>query len=156
MNLRKMFRRKPKRLTKGDAARNLLRWNLKGQATGAIARRGIYIRQHEEDSNCYACKIGLVMLGRWGEAASVLNSSGGYRGYSEDGSKVREIKRYGPMVVCPAFEWGCLGGGTKLQLGALIEHLFEYHRWSVMRIDKWLAELAETDLERERKRAGLT
>ena len=51
------------------AAKNLLRWNLKGQATGAKPKRGTYLFQKKEGQTCYACKIGLVMLGRWGRRA---------------------------------------------------------------------------------------
>ena len=160
MNLRGMLGMKPKKLTLVEAAKNLLRWNLKGQSTGAVAKRGVYIRQREEESNCYACKIGLVMLGRYGKRAMELNSPG-YPGYSEVSSKVREIKKYGPRVECPCpasvneGDWCYYDSSQRVPLGEMIEHLFEDHRWSVMRIDKWLARLAELDLKREWEKAGM-
>lgn len=138
-----------------EAASNLLRWNLKGQATGARPRRGIYLRRRDETSlkNCFACKVGLVMLGRWGEGAFYKHTR-----YQDNVRKRIQVQNYGPDLYCPTecFE---LGKGNfanrKLPLGRLIEHLFETHKWSVMRIDKWLAEQANLDLERERKKVGL-
>ena len=51
------------------AARRFLRWNQKGQEV-AGPRRGIWIKaQYDLDGNlasCAACKIGLVMIGRYG------------------------------------------------------------------------------------------
>ncbi|MCH8940682.1 MAG: hypothetical protein IIC27_06135 [Chloroflexi bacterium] len=34
------------------------------------------------------------------------------------------------------------------------EHLFEIHKWSVARIDKWLAGLADVDLEEYQDKYG--
>jgi len=156
MNLRAPL--KPKRLTRRAAAKNLLRWNLKGQAMDVIPRRGIYIRQRTEDSTCYACMIGLVMLGRYGKKRATRPNIAISYDYAEVVSLVHEIQKYGPSMECPVDDlnliWYC-GEGRRWKLGALIEHLFENHRWSVMKIDKWLAELAGLDLKREQERVGL-
>lgn len=155
------------------AARDLLRWNLKGQLRG-IPTRGTYLAhrdtffrssyggirykdysQHGKlragtKKDCYACKIGLVMLGRYGDAA--FDST-----RTQNDRKLSIIKHYGPRVDCPAggrcgYCWPY--GPESLPLGSMIDHLFEYHLWGVVRIDKWLAELAKVDFDEEKAKVN--
>lgn len=147
------------------AATNLLHWNLKGQATGAKPRREIYLSKALKGDTCYACKIGLVMLGRWGNGAfnPYLQREGADSSIANS-ERVEAIKHYGPYTDCPVkrcvedSEYDYEGTGpvqTNMALGRLIEHLFEDHKWSIMQIDKWLAEKAQLNLAKEQRAAGL-
>jgi hypothetical protein len=149
------------------AARDLLRWNLKGQLRG-IPTRGTYLAHRDTffkpgsndverrwhpftpkkgTKDCYACKIGLVMLGRYGDGAFGLTTR------TQRDDLVREIQRYGPKIACPLGDaCGQLYPYNPYvaPLGEMIEHLFESHLWGVVRIDKWLAGLAKVDFEEEK------
>ena len=129
------------------AASQLLKWNLEGQKH-ATPRRGDWINRNETNDGCTACKIGLVMVGRYGLDKAV--------NYHNNARRLTETLSYGPKIACPSV--GCTSAdyrGANLwattgkhALGSVIEHLFEHHKWSVMRIDKWLAEVAGEKLER--------
>jgi len=123
------------------AASQLLKWNIEGQKF-ARARRGDWI-QVDDNGKCTACKIGMVMIGRYG-----LEKAADY-----DHTRLGATLSYGPLVRCPIR--GCDAHpsdfrgphyGLRQPLGAIIEHLFEHHKRSVMWIDKWLAGLAEEEL----------
>jgi len=120
------------------AAGRFLKWNKKGQE---VARpiRGEFIGHNTETGKCVACKIGLVMIGRYG-----LNKATGGGGSSEDLDLRRQTQRYGPDIECPVrscHDYEYLRGEWS-PLGMVTEHLFELHKWSVNRIDKWLEEIA--------------
>ena len=116
------------------AAGRMLRWNQKGREV-ATPRRGLWIEHNLETGACLACKIGLVMIGRYG-----LNKATG--GFSSEDSNLRKATvNYGPDIFCPVN--GCWHHATRRPLGYVVEGLFEKHKWSVNKIDKWLAELAE-------------
>lgn len=115
------------------AARRFLRWNQKG-CEFAQPRRGIWIERSEATGKCVACKIGLVMIGRYGISKAVDSENG-----REHTSLMRATLNYGPNIDCPISDcWH-----VKRSFGVVVEHLFEKHKWSVNKIDKWLAELSE-------------
>ena len=125
------------------AASQLLKWNIEGQKY-ARALRGDWVERNEDTGKCTACKIGMVMIGRYG-----LKKALDY--YQKD--RLTDTLAYGPLVYCPIrgcksyshdFRDMMLGPGRKHPLGAVIEHLFEKHKRSVMWIDKWLAKFSET------------
>lgn len=118
------------------AAGRLLKWNKKGREI-ATPRRGDWIEVNADTGKCIACKIGLVMIGRYG-----INKAQDYGGSDYGNGRLTATLRYGPVIACPVR--GCSEHPTR-RLGWVIEGLFEYHKWSVNRIDKWLAELAEED-----------
>lgn len=129
------------------SARRLLRWNLKGLAMGGMPRRGLYLAASNDPKKCFACKVGLVMLGRYGRARSMWKA-GVLEGAAEM-ELVDEVQDYGPVLDCPIDE--CF---TKEHLGRMTEHLFEGHLKSVTWIDKWLAGLAgEPNATREEVQA---
>ena len=124
------------------AAGRMLRWNQKGRKV-ATPRRGDWVSRNSSNNRCTACKIGLVMIGRYGFDKAIDY-------YTDD--RLTKTLNYGPLMKCPVAS--CIdshdfrGQGRwekEHSLGAVIEHLFEHHKWSVNRIDKWLAELAEED-----------
>ena len=127
------------------AASQLLKWNIIGQKF-ARAARGDWIII-EDNGKCTACKIGMVMIGRYG-----IELAANYYG-GEPGSRLERTLNYGPLILCPVSrckstdynDSGLIAGsfGPKYPLGSIIEHLFEHHKWSVMKIDRWLAELSE-------------
>ncbi len=131
------------------AASQLLKWNLLGQKL-AKATRGNWIITNPNTGKCSACKIGLVMIGRYGMDKA---TSGGSFGYSM--KLLTKTLKYGPLTMCPIrgcrsnssdFSTEFRNTGPAYPLGIIIEHLFEHHKRSVMWIDKWLAELAEEEL----------
>ena len=124
------------------AASQLLKWNIEGQKF-ARALRGDWI-QVNDNGKCTACKIGMVMIGRYGLEKAI------HYDYKD---MLGKTLSYGPLTDCPIR--GCDTNpsdfrgphcGDKQPLGAIIEHLFENHTKSVMWIDKWLAGLAEEEL----------
>ena len=119
------------------AAGRLLKWNRKGREL-ARPLRGDWIAVNVDTGKCTACKIGLVMIGRYG-----LNKARDYSNDTYGNGRLTEILRFGPVIVCPVR--GCSEHPGPRRLGWTIEGLFEHHKWSVNRIDKWLAELAEED-----------
>lgn len=126
------------------AARQLLKWNLMGLARGGIPRRGTYLVAASDPDKCFACKVGLVMLGRYGRERAM--DQGG-----ANENLMAKVKGYGPRLRCPVNDCqhdGYLDRWTETaHIGGMIEHLFECHKWSVMRIDKWLAEKGDTTVE---------
>ena len=124
------------------AASQLLKWNIEGQKF-ARALRGDWV-QVDDNDNCTACKIGMVMIGRYGLSGAVDYYSG---------DKLTKTLSYGPLTRCPIrgcdtppYDFRGPHFGDKQPLGSIIEHLFEEHMKSVMWIDKWLAKLAEEEL----------
>ena len=118
------------------AAGRLLEWNKRGREI-ATPRRGLWVHRRKT-GKCLACKIGLVMIGRYG-VNKVLGDSHDL----DDSTLLDDTLHYGPKVVCPVDN--CLYLHDRNYLGFTIERLFESHKWSVNRIDKWLAGLAEED-----------
>ena len=134
------------------AARRFLKWNIEGQKH-ATPKRGGWIELEPtppgRPDKCVACKIGLVMIGRYG-----LTPAMDLTGW--DG-RLDSTLGYGAMIECPAphrtankpdtlhgHEWRD-GKGVGLYvapLGLVVEHLFEFHLWGVKKIDEWLSVLA--------------
>ena len=132
------------------AARRFLRWNKKGQKV-ATPKRNVWIAQ-QENGKCVACKIGLVMIGRYGLHKATKATFGKRRAQVTE--LVNATLNYGPSLTCPIR--GCRGlhhSSRKQQgyppdpyyasLGNVTEHLFEQHKRSVKQIDEWLANLAK-------------
>ena len=119
------------------AAARFLKWNLEGQKH-ATPLRGSWIESNYsgggDKDKCTACKIGLVMIGRYGLAKSVD------QGGSAKQSLVQSTLSYGPRIDCAVKS---CNDQYRNEFGYVVEHLFEYHKWSVHRIDKWLATVAE-------------
>jgi len=134
------------------AARQLLKWNLVGLAMGGMPRRGIYLAASRNPDKCFACKIGLVMLGRYGRKRAmdeddyppiIMLSVADY-------DLRMAVTYYGPKTYCPVDvckDNAFLDEYGEQHIGGMTEHLFEVHKWSVMRIDKWLAEYGDTTVE---------
>ena len=119
------------------AAGRLLKWNRKGREL-ARPLRGDWITVNADTGKCTACKIGLVMIGRYG-----INKAQDYGSGNYSAGRLGATLGYGPLIDCPAR--GCSEHPDAHKLGWIIESLFEYHKWSVNKIDKWLAGLAEED-----------
>ncbi len=124
------------------AASQMLKWNIKGQKV-ATARHGHWIQLNDNNrKRCTACKIGMVMIGRYGLSQATTAYG------TEKIGRLQDTLNYGPMTTCPIR--GCAMEtfihstilGKDQPLGIIVEHLFEEHRRSVMWIDKWLAGLA--------------
>ena len=75
---------------------------------------------------------------------------------SQEDERLRdEVQNYGPKLICPVKacrEFVATEEGY--HLGSMTEHLFEDHKWSVMKIDKWLAKEAEVDYEEYQEAYG--
>ena len=128
------------------AARRFLKWNIEGQKH-AIPQRGGWISKVPGRDTCRACKIGLVMIGRYGLTEAQEMSGWGFR--------LNSTLRYGPLIECPIThikmphgehgpQWseGKGEGVYRAHLGVVVEHLFESHMWGVVKIDEWLSVLA--------------
>ena len=136
------------------AARRFLRWNLKGLEI-VTPRRGVWIEDYTQDKagktkTCVACKIGLVMIGRYGLTRAASRRFG--PSYSEDNDLLEATLDYGPQTECPVAScdhsgfsgsWELEGPIGHFPLGVVVEHLFEKHKKSVMWIDSWLGVLAD-------------
>ena len=119
------------------AAGRMLRWNQKGREF-AQPQRGAFIVRNVETGSCVACKIGLVMIGRYGMKRA---TAGAYTPGEESAKLLGKTLNYGPEIDCPVQR--CVYFHGRQPLGFTIERLFEAHKWSVNKIDKWLAELAD-------------
>ena len=124
------------------AAKRFLKWNIEGRKH-ARAMRGVWI-DDDMDGNCVACKIGLVMIGRYG----LEKARGSPPGYGYDRVLLANTLEYGPLVDCPvkvcdhaAFS-AQYRDDCRYALGVVVEHLFEHHEWGVVKIDEWLSVLA--------------
>ena len=158
---RVILKQKTKRGRSG-AARNMLIWSLNGQRV-AKPVRGWWINRQSwipgmGKKKCTACKIGLVMIGRYG-LAGATDSNG-----DENRPLLRRTLRYGPKTACPVDGCRSVSAGgqagssileshyeSRAQLGVIVEHLLEEHKWAVVRIDNWLAELAGTTVAAAKK-----
>ena len=126
------------------AAERFLRWNIEGQKH-AKPTRGLWVTREITSAKCFACKIGLVMIGRYGLEKALGRDGTG------DSTLIDRTTAYGPPMNCPVKsckypiideEWW---DNRKASFGYIVEHLFEKHKWTVVRLDKWLAGLAEVE-----------